>query len=114
MNICHGHVKLMSPDPSNPNQKWVELEDGVILNVGTRMPLGAGGGRTWHFTNPSNPDSEYKFLEMSNRSGGPGKGMAIYCGRQNKDGDRCQAQNIGWYDPAHMFLKVPVNNFIDL
>ena len=50
-----GHVFITMPDPENLNQKWVQLEDGVILNVGNRLPLSAEThnsdetGRTWNF-----------------------------------------------------------------
>ena len=101
----YGHAKMMSPDPANPNQRWVELDDGIIVNVGTRMPLGAGGGRSWTFTGKR----DFKFLEMSHRSGGPkAKGWGVYCGRQMADGERCYARQIGSFDPALQWYKTPV------
>ena len=101
----YGHAKMMSPDPSNPNQKWVFLDNGEIVNVGTRMPLGAGGGHRWSFFGKR----DFKMLEMSHRTGGPkGGGWGIWCGTQMADGERCYARQIRSWNPALQWYKVPV------
>jgi len=94
-----GHAKLMDPDPNNPNPLWVQFDAGegtdavVILNVGTRMPLGSNGGRTWRI-------GETGFIETSILPSGQG---SIYCHRQIKEGERCRVTPKAWEDPAHRF-----------
>ena len=75
-----GHAIITMPNPEDLNQKWVQLEDGVILNVGNRMPLSAGGGRTWKLNSQIGDKDGY--IEMTAK-----EGWAISCSIQHVDGD---------------------------
>ena len=103
-----GHAIITMPDPEDLNQKWVLLDDGILLNVGNRMPLSAGGGRTWKLN--SQIGGSDGFLEMTTQPG-----WVIGCQIHNigtdenkywypKDGDRCSVTNNNIADPRNKFM----------
>jgi len=113
-----GYVFITMPEEENLNQKWVELEDGVILNVGNRLPLTTD-------TIGQDPES-VKNWELNGKIGGldgyikmtTRSGWAIGCQIYNKDirknnkdrdwypmdGDRCKATNQYITDPRNRFI----------
>ena len=91
-----GVVFITKPDQENPKQKWVQLEDGVILNVGNRMPLttdtaeeNAEKVKTWKLNSQIKGTDGY--IEMTSRPG-----WAIRCQIYNRD-NRKNNLDRDWY-----------------
>ena len=91
-----GYVFITMPEQDNLNQKWVQLEDGVILNVGNRMPLttdtaeeNAEKVKTWKLNSQIKGTDGY--IEMTSRPG-----WAIRCQIYNRD-NRKNNLDRDWY-----------------
>ena len=112
-----GYIFITKPEEENLNQKWVQLEDGVILNVGNRLPLTADAVgqdtetvKTWELNGKIGGLDGY--IKMTTRSG-----WAVGCQIYNKDlrknnkdrewyprdGDRCFVTNESITDPRNRF-----------
>ena len=69
-----GVVFITKPDRENPKQKWVQLEDNIILNVGTRLPLSVFNNEAKAWILNSEVDGLDGYIEMATSPG-----MAIKC-----------------------------------
>ena len=69
-----GVVFITKPDQENPKQKWVQLENNIILNVGTRLPLSVSNNEAKAWILNSEVDGLDGYIEMATSPG-----MAIKC-----------------------------------